>query len=124
MAEHGDNYEKPMKEFLNQQMGRNKSGKTKAVSKFREAFANAVNLVAAKLPDKPFHVRGPINLAAMDSILSVMISSPSKVREDLAEGYRQLISDDDYKEAIFFNTSDAATVEKRLRKAKTYILTK
>ncbi len=124
MSENGDDYEKPMKEFLNLQMGRHKSGKTKAVTKFRDGFSNAINLVATKLPEKPFHVRGPINLAAMDSILSVMISSPSKIRDDLATGYAQLVADYEYKEAIFFNTSDNVTVEKRIRKAKEYLLTK
>lgn len=122
MSENGAKYDKPMKEFLNRQMGAHKSGKTKRVVEFQEQFKVALKLVNDNLPDRPFHVRGPINLAALDSILGVMIAKPKKVRQDLAEGYFALIQDESYQESIFYNTSDNVTVQKRLELAEKYLL--
>lgn len=122
MADNGKNYDKPMKEFLNKQMGEHKNGKTKRAQQFVERFKNALALVQKELPQKPFHVRGPINLAALDSILGALISKPTKVRTDLAKGYQELIEDAAYQESIFYNTSDNVTVQKRLNLAEKHLL--
>lgn len=122
MSERGDAYDKPMKEFLNGQMGINKSGRTKSAQNFIRSFVEVIELVDKELPSRPFHVRGPINLAAMDSILGVLIANPKRIRDDLAAGYEQLLAESEYKEAIFFNTSDNVTVAKRLSLARSFLL--
>ena len=122
MADNGKNYDKPMKEFLNKQMGEHKSGKTKRSVQFQDRFKSTISLVHNKLPEKPFHVRGPINLAALDSILAALISKPGKVRSDLSVGYQELIENPEYQDAIFYNTSDNVAVQKRLALAEKYLL--
>lgn len=110
-------YEKPMKEFLNIAMMRNQSGKTKYVNRFSESFSQICEKILLELGPKPFHVRGPINLAALDSIMSVSIRSSNKLKDDYAKNVAQLISNEEYRELIFYNTSDLASVAPRFRMA-------
>lgn len=124
MSENAARYDKPMKEFLNRQMGLHKSGKTKGAIEFRDRFKGALKTIIEKLPERPFHVRGPINLAALDSILGVMVAKPNRVRADLEIGYADLIQNQSYQDAIYFNTSDNVTVQKRLQLAEQYLLKK
>ncbi len=122
VEQRGAQYEKPMKEFLNVQMRLHRRGSDPATSNFVTGFEAVAQLIAKQLPPKPFHIRGPINLAAMDSIMGVLIKHRQKIKGNIADRYEKLISDDDYKQSIFFNTSDAVTVRHRLALAKKYLI--
>lgn len=122
MKERGDQYEKPMKEFLNNQMQAWKKGHSADVQQFAADFRKVLSLVTRVLPEKPFHIRGPINLAAMDSVLSVLLRHASNAPSDVANRYQGLLADKAYQNAIFFNTSDAATVKERLKLARQYLV--
>lgn len=121
ITERGSVYEKPMKEFLNQQMKLHSKDKGKKFDAFASKFAEVIAFVDKKFPKKPFHIRGPINLAAMDSILSVLMSSDKKLTDDLTVGYQSLIKDKDYQQSIYFNTSDASVVKERIRLVKKHL---
>lgn len=122
IEERGATYEKPMKEFLNVQMRMHRKGEDPAVKAFVDGFSVVVKKISEVLPVKPFHIRGPINLAAMDSIMSVLIKHRSKIRNDLADRYSRLLKDKSYQKSIYFNTSDAITVRERLKLAKQYLI--
>lgn len=123
MSERGTEYEKPMKEFLNQQMRNHAKGKGAAkAEKFVELFGEVTAAIVAKLDPKPFHVRGPLNLAAMDSVMAVLIRNSTKIPKDLKVRYTKLLADEDYRKAIFFNTSDPKEVEERLKLAHKYLI--
>lgn len=122
LAERGEKYEKPMKEFLNKQMGLHRTGADPTTLGFIKAFNEACSKVATELPHKPFHVRGPLNLAALDSVMATLITNKGNIVANFAESYAQLLSDKEYRESIFFNTSDATTVDKRLKLAKRYLV--
>ncbi len=122
MCERGAEYEKPMKEFLNQAMRANVSGRTQKFKAFSTHFPIVVEMVRHKLPEKPFHVRGPFNLAAMDSVLSVLILGVKRMPNDLSERFARLLKDEKYRDAIFFNTSDASVVKERLRLSRHYLM--
>lgn len=123
MTERGDEYEKPMKEFLNQQMKNHTKGKgLSKVKQFVERFAEVAALIVEKLDPKPFHIRGPLNLAAMDSVMAVLIGHPKKIPNDLAVRFKRLLADEQYRNTIFFNTSDTSVVKERLILAKNYLI--
>lgn len=123
MADRGDEYEKPMKEFLNQQMKNHVKGKGQSkVAQFAERFRTVTEIVVQKLGEKPFHIRGPLNLAAMDSVLAVLIRQHNKIPNDLRARFEKLINDEKYRGAIFFNTSDPKEVEIRLTLSRKYLL--
>lgn len=123
MTERGDEYEKPMKEFLNRQMKNYVKGKGQStVTRFAERFGEVTQIVVQKLGEKPFHIRGPLNLAAMDSVLAALIRQPGKIPNDLKKRFEELIKNDEYRAAIFFNTSDPKEVATRLTLASRYLI--
>lgn len=123
LSERGSEYEKPMKKFLNQQMENYAKGKGAAkAEKFMERFGEVTAAIVAQLDPKPFHVRGPLNLAAMDSVMAVLIRNSSKIPKDLKVRYSKLLADVGYRNAIFFNTSDPREVEERLSLAHKYLI--
>lgn len=122
LEERGEHYEKPMKEFLNLQMKRHEQGADTAVKRFRSSFPEITKLITEKLPQKPFHIRGPLNLAAMDSIMSVLIKFKPRIKHNIEQGYRTLITDKQFRDAIFYNTSDASAVRDRIRLARQYLI--
>lgn len=122
LVERGDSYEKPMKEFLNKQMGLHRAGTDATTLAFIQSFRDACSKVVLELPDKPFHVRGPLNLAALDSVMATLIRNEGKIANNFAARYADLLKDEKYREAIFFNTSDATTVQSRLSLAQKYLV--
>lgn len=123
IAERGDDYEKPMKEFLNQQMRSHTKGKNSAkIDKFVDRFGYVTAVIVQQLDPKPFHIRGPLNLAAMDSVMSVLIRHYTKIPKDLKARYAKLLTDEDYRSAIFYNTSDPKEVADRQRIAQKYLI--
>ena len=113
-----ENYSKPMKGFLNGQMEHHRMADTSQFDQFRQAFEQGIDLVADHLPSKPFHVRGPINLAAMDSTMAVALRRVNDIPSDFSKRMAELLRDDDYRESIFFNTSDVHAVQDRMQRAQ------
>lgn len=116
-----DHYEKPMKSFLNKAMAENRTAKTKSFKDFKSAFKIVTGELLSQVGERPFHVRGPINLAALDSIYSVLLPKAKKLPKELENKIAKLYDDNDFKQSIFFNTSDSAAVEKRLEIAEKYL---
>lgn len=115
-------YEKPMKEFLNTRMKKSRDDADGALAEFSRHFSSVIDRVCKELPEKPFHIRGPINLAALDSVVSVLVRHQDKPIEGLAARFEKLKEDVGFQESIFFNTSDASSVKKRLQLAKRYLV--
>lgn len=122
LSERSKLYEKPMKTFLNSYMKSHAKSKGDEIIRIQHAFQSAVDVVAKHLPEKPFHVRGPLNLAALDSVLSVLIANEAKIPSDFGQRYAKLIADEKYRAAIFFNTSDISSVKDRIAIAKKFLL--
>ncbi|WP_223306769.1 hypothetical protein [Acidithiobacillus ferrivorans] len=120
-----DKYEKPMREFLNNSMKRNESGETKKVKKFFEAFHKVTEEVVSVLGEKPFHLRGPLNVSALDSVMCVLIeSSKSLKRSGLKDRYSSLIKDSDFTSSTSINTTDAKTLQQRFAVVRKHLLAK
>ncbi len=87
-------YEKPMKQFLNNAMGNNKKGTSEKTTMFFEVFPQVTEMVVARLGPKPFHLRGPLNISALDGVVSSLIENFSKINKStLKEKYDKLIKD-------------------------------
>ena len=117
------NYEKPMKKFLNDEMLFSKNGNSKRVKDFFKNFYLASKIVADQLGEKPFHLRGPLNISALDSIMSVIIENAEKNSfKDLENKFSLLKRDQTFIESTTSNTTDAKTVLARIEVVKSYLL--
>lgn len=117
------NYEKPMKEFINVAMKKHANGKSQKVTSFFEVFPKIVDAVAKALGSKPFHLRGPLNVSALDSVLSVIIENHDKIDENkLQERYKALKADSEFEEHTSYNTTDSKTVQARINVVKKYLM--
>ena len=115
-------YEKPMKEFLNKAMKKHIKGNTKKATRFLEVFPAVAEIVADSLGDKPFHLRGPLNVSALDSVMCVLIEKYRSLKgDDLNERYKALLKDDDFEDYTRYNTTDTKTVLDRIKKVREYM---
>jgi hypothetical protein len=112
------NYEKPMKIFLGDNMEEHKDGGTRKVKKFQSLFPKVMKAIVDVLGDKPFHIRGPLNAAVLDSVLTVAIENPTRIDEQFAREYRALISDQDFLKFTQLGTTDTATLRDRYKLAR------
>jgi hypothetical protein len=115
-------YEKPMKQYLNRAMDEHSSGKTPRVAWFSERFKAATELIVSQLGSKPFHIRGPLNSSALDSVLCTVIENLEKAPNDLAERYAKLRGDESFRGATFYGTSDVTVLNTRFKAAKKYLI--
>jgi len=78
-------------------------------------FSETCDLIANNFPEKPFHLRGRINYAAMDSIFNAVAKIGNNGRLDY--NYKSLIKDPDFIETSTINTSDGKTLYIRFMRA-------
>ncbi len=123
LAGTSNNYEKPMKEFLNVTMKKHGDGKSKKVKSFFEVFSKITKIVIDEIGLKPFHLRGPLNVSALDSVFSVLIENFEKINiPSLKDKYKALKGDAKFNDYTSYNTTDSKTVQDRIRVVKKYIL--
>jgi hypothetical protein len=120
-----DKYEKPMKEFLNKTMVHHDAANTKKVEKFFEIFPKVTKLIASTLGEKPFHLRGPLNVSALDSIMCVLIQNFSKIQpEKLKNQYDALLKDVEFSKLTQLGTTDTKTLQDRVALVQSYFVVK
>lgn len=118
LSENGDDYEKPMKGFLNKYMEMRR-GDQGGYESLIDNFERSTAYLLGQLGEKPFHLRGRLNYGALDSVLSAVLKDIAP--DDLSARYKKLIADQKYNECITYNTSDELVVETRLAKALEYL---
>jgi hypothetical protein len=110
-----DKYEKPMKEFLNRSMRRHESGVTKKAEQFFKVFPKVTAMIATQLGENPFHLRGPLNVSALDSVMTVLVEEIAKIDSTLLKAkYHQLLEDKEFLRLIQINTTDVKTLQARI----------
>lgn len=120
LAVSGDRYEKPMKEFLNVQMKKQNISKDNGEAKgFFKSFTKVADVVATSMGRAPFHLRGPLNGSALDSVMSVLIKNAHRLDGiDVKKRFDVLCTDDEFLESTWGKTTDTRTVRARLKKVE------
>lgn len=113
-----DEYEKPMKGFLNECMKHLKDD-TAVLADLEKRFKSTADHVRAELGAKPFHLRGRLNFGLLDSVMATLMRSGDI--SELPPKFESLVDDAEFVTAVTFNTSDATVVATRLRLAATYL---
>lgn len=118
LAQSWHQYEKPMKGALNKFI----SGKRKFESdqignelilrNDEEKFTSACKTIVDQLGEKPFHLRGRLNYAVLDSVFSAVYSADGNI-DDLKSKYQIITKNKIYLEHVTKNTSDELAVKTR-----------
>lgn len=123
LAYYFDEYEKPMKEFLNKIMSREKKSPNSINSdNFSVDFPKVAREIVEQLGEKPFHLRGPLNSSALDAVFAVLLQNYSLVPEDLKERYQKLNRDKNFQSGTFYSTSDLVVVKDRFSAVEKYLI--
>jgi hypothetical protein len=117
-----DQYEKPMKQFLNNVMDRQRTGDSAKVKNLIKRFPLVTETIVTRLGDKPFHLRGRLNVSALDSVLGTLLSVPSFANADLPRRFEKLKSDNNFVTATEISTSDLSVIRKRFTAVRSILL--
>lgn len=116
-----DSYTRPMQEFLNNFMGRNRHLDDSRAEEFRNAFVNTVRTIHGAVGKQAFRPEGALNAALFDAVMvgvaRRLAVGPIDDRSGLASGYSELLSDGRFEQAYKRATSDDESVRTRLRLA-------
>lgn len=114
-------YEKPMKEFLNKAMKTNRFGDTDKIRRFKEIFPSTCERIIKELGEKPFHVRGPLNSSALDSVMCILLERYQTTPDDLEDRYSRLMKDGTFQETTYYGTSDESVLKRRFQTVEDYL---
>ncbi|MGI9250348.1 MAG: DUF262 domain-containing protein [Pseudohongiellaceae bacterium] len=110
-----DKYESPMKVFLNNSMKNHDEGNTPKVRKFLKQFPKTTKLVVEKFGEKPFHLRGPLNISVLDSVMNVVSEHYGKLDfRTLKKRYKKLVDNKRFEELTTLATTDTKVVRERI----------
>lgn len=108
-----NDYEKPMKSFMNKVSARYRHMNEKEVAVFAEEFTRTCSMIVKYLPAKPFSVRGPFNTSIFDSIFCSMMKHVNEITDDISDKYYKLIENDEFVELTTLATTDTKIVKRR-----------
>ena len=78
-----------------------------------DRFNKACQVIASQLGEKPFHLRGRLNLGALDSVVACAVEIGDSLKGQIAEEYAALCKNDKFLDAVTRNTSHTAEVKQR-----------
>jgi len=110
-------YEKPLKDFLNKFMRRNRNPVEADLKRMRSDFESTCADVAEALGKKPFHIKAGLNSAVFDSVMSAFSSHSGDTPKDIAKRYEALVTNEGFLSLVRSHTTDDETVRKRFELA-------
>lgn len=116
-----NNYEKPLKGFLNSFMSKNQDLKMISKESFVEIFKKTFDFITETLGSKPFRIKRNLSLGAFDAI-SIGVAERLKLgkikdRTEFVEKYNSLIENSDFISLVQGGTSDEKNVITRINMA-------
>ncbi|MDQ3741335.1 MAG: DUF262 domain-containing protein [Actinomycetota bacterium] len=122
MLYYGDQYERPMKVFLNRYMATNRDLRHQSEEEMFGAFGPAVKVVRDAKSDRAFRLASALNAAIFDSVLTGVAhrladDGPIEDLKGLGKAYDRLLRDRGYLGAVERATADEDSVKTRLAKA-------
>jgi hypothetical protein len=115
-------YSKPMSEFLNRYMNRNRNLELQSAESLTTLFYNTIEVVHRCLGKQAFRPKIALNAAVFDA---VMVGVAYRLRKGsiqdcsgLLEKYRELLNDEQFAQTTQKSTTDEDRVNLRLRLAK------
>lgn len=117
----GDEYARPMKEFLNKFAAEHRVADPDFLDGSRSLFIRTTDMVWGHVGDRAFRLATTVNAAVYDSIMVGLARrierGPITDPEKLSEAYHALLADSNYQRIVSQSTSDEKNVAERIRAA-------
>lgn len=114
-------YERPMREFLNKFTDKHKDDEPKSLRKFEKIFRHTISFIHQSIGSKAFRPERALNAAVFDSVMVGLAKRLQKRPEPdptaFKEAYDQLLSNEGYIERVSRATSNEDNVKFRLEMA-------
>lgn len=111
-------YGRPMKEFLNTYMGKNRNLEVQSAETLTTAFVPTVELIANHIGNKAFKPKTAVNAAVFDAVMvgvaSRLASGPIENSTSLKSIHSTLLENEDFQTVITRSTADEVRVAARL----------
>lgn len=117
-----ENYEKPMKQFLNRTMANERYGSSAHLKAFVRDFPLVMKRILETWGERPFHLRGRLNSSALDSIVATLLNHLKVLPQNLAARFERLKGDEDFNNATILSTSDTAVIKRRFELVQRYLV--
>lgn len=118
--DNGDNYEKPIKDFMSNYMKDKQYLPDEKLNRMEQIFKETCDLVLTDLGEKPFHIWSGLNVAAYDSVFTTLAKADAI--DDLANKYESLKSDESFIKGVRGSTTDESIIELRMILARQYLV--
>ena len=114
-----DQYQPPMKGFLNQFMSDNRNLEEYAESEIRSLFQDTLTVILQKLGEKAFKPERALNAALLDSLTVGIARRRDKgpINTEIKEEYECLLRNDEFRDSIYARTAHLDNVRRRIRLA-------
>jgi uncharacterized protein with ParB-like and HNH nuclease domain len=116
------NYKRPMKEFLNKYMAKNRHLKNTPADSLRDIFNNTISIIAAAVPRNAFRPERALNAAAFDALMTGiarrLLKGAISNNEEIKRKYDNLLANDKFTHFYKTATSDEENVKNRLMLAE------
>lgn len=113
LAEDWQGYRKPMREFINRYMQILDSSESEEIEPLADRFEKACSIVLAELGEKPFHLQGRLNRAALDSLMGCLVAFADSLEGVILDKYQALLGNEAFWDSVTRNTSDDYVVQRR-----------
>lgn len=120
---YADQYQSPMKDFLNRYMATNRRLERQSEAELKEIFCQTTSTLCDNIGHRAFRPRTAVNAAVVDSLMTGVATrlaarGPIQDQQQFKEKYEKLLKDKEYIAAVESGTSQEASVSTRLRLAK------
>jgi hypothetical protein len=114
-----DTYERPIKEFLNRYMARNRDLRVHKANTIRDKFIPTIDIVANTLGSNAFRPERALNASVFDAVMIGLArrldKGPIKAIDEFVARYKALVSSKRYIALTQTGTSDVNVVNKRIK---------
>ena len=114
-----DQYQPPMKGFLNQFMCDNRDLEEYAGSEIRSVFQDTISVILEKLGDKAFKPERALNAALLDSLTVAIARRQDKgpIKTEIKEQYENLLRNEEFRDSVYARTAHLDNVRTRIQLA-------
>jgi len=117
--ENGDNYERPIKDFMSNFMLKHQHMDEDKQEQFKNLFKETCDQVINLLGVKPFHIWSGLNVAVFDSTFTSL--AKNGFPKDLKDRFESLKKDGEFVKGVRGATADDSILELRMSLARQYL---